>query len=87
MTVKSTWRGHKIECRNGKWYFCDNGGLVEDDPDRMCGYCNLPSRKDGHDACLGELEGVMNACCGHGVKADAYTQLMDGEINEETSDK
>lgn len=43
-------------------------------PDRKCGHCNLPNRSDGHDACLGELPGVMNACCGHG-KREPYVQF------------
>lgn len=33
---------------------------------RTCDYCGLPCG-DGPDPCLGELPGVISACCGHGV--------------------
>lgn len=29
----------------------------------------------GHDGCIGTLEGVMNACCGHGQDSCAYVQF------------
>jgi hypothetical protein len=28
--------------------------------------------ENGHDPCIGELSGVMNACCGHGETDMAY---------------
>ena len=43
-----------------------------------CGKCNKSVTKEGHDACLGTLPGVMNACCGHGKKQEAYIQFLDG---------
>ena len=47
--------------------------------DRPCGRCGeFLTNKEGHDACLGTLPGVMNACCGHGDNRDAYVQLLDG---------
>lgn len=40
------------------------GGLMRERP---CPKCNkLPI--NGHDACIVNLPGVKNACCGHGVK-------------------
>lgn len=60
------------------WRYDSDGANVADEPDRMCGRCNSPNREDDHDACLGELPGVMNACCGHGETAEAYVQYPDG---------
>lgn len=30
------------------------------------------------DPCLGEIPGVVGACCGHGKKTKAYVQFEDG---------
>lgn len=40
-----------------------------------CKHCGLRRTKQGHDGCIGELEGVMNACCGHGQDSTAYVQF------------
>lgn len=40
-----------------------------------CGHCGLCRSAQGHDGCIGELEGVMNACCGHGQDSTAYVQF------------
>ena len=47
---------------------------------RPCGICKKVSTKEGHDACLGTLPGVVNACCGHGIKRDAYVQFLDYSV-------
>lgn len=73
------YRGHEIINKNDVYYFKD-GQKVSDNKNIQCGFCNLPNRDDGHDACIGELEGVMNACCGHGDKRIAYIQYKDGLI-------
>ena len=71
-------RGHKIEHVNNKWVYSDNKQLTsETHKDRACGNCGNPETEEGHDACLGTLPGLMNACCGHGLKNEAYIQLMD----------
>lgn len=44
-----------------------------------CGNCGKRRTDEGHDACLGTLIGVMNACCGHGNEDEAYIQFLDGE--------
>lgn len=41
----------------------------------ICTHCKLPPDINGYDGCLGELNGVMNACCGHGNIELAYVQL------------
>lgn len=48
----------------------------------VCGHCNLPNRVDGHDACLGTIPGVMNACCGHGDVRCAYVQFRPEDAPE-----
>ncbi len=40
-----------------------------------CSHCHLLPTPEGHDACLGTLPGVWNACCGHG-KGEPHVQFM-----------
>jgi hypothetical protein len=72
----SEWRGHKIHCVNDVWFYSDNNKKVSDDTERQCGHCEAKQTKEGHDACLGELPGLMNACCGHG-DGDPSIQFYD----------
>ena len=65
MAAKSHSRGHQIEYRGKRWYYTDTGAPMRDD--RPCIRCGKPPTPEGHDACLGILEGVTAACCGHGV--------------------
>ena len=46
----------------------------------ICDHCGIERTVDGHDGCLGTLEGnVMNACCNHGGTGEgAYIQYWDG---------
>lgn len=64
------------------WIYEDTARLVSDDKDRPCGKCKLPNRDDDHDACIGELPNVMNACCGHGHghEKEAYVQFSKDRI-------
>lgn len=76
---KSYIRGHEIEFLNGEWVYCDTKEPTQSSfGERSCGYCNEFRTPEGHDACLGTLNGVMNACCGHGQINEAYVQFMDG---------
>ncbi len=74
-----THRGHlTVETSDG-WVYADTRELVSKNRDRPCGHCGLPNRADGHDACLGEIPGAMNACCGHGNSpSPGYVQAADG---------
>ena len=76
--VKSKHRGHEIQEKNGIWFYCNNNIPVESIKNISCGYCNKPNTKEGHDACLGELPGLMNACCGHGNIDEMYIQFLNG---------
>lgn len=64
--VKSHNRGHEVYFKGEKWYYLDNN--LEIDDSRPCKRCGCYPTKEGYDACLGHLEGVVHACCGHGVK-------------------
>ncbi len=59
--VKSYWRGNVITYNQvtKQW-----SKPVHD----ICVRCSEPPTPEGHDACLGTLEGVKSACCGHGVE-------------------
>lgn len=73
------WRGHAIAPRrDGAFVYLSDGVPVTEDPSRPCGHCHLPNRPDGHDACIGHLKDVTNACCGHGIPYHAYVQFADG---------
>ncbi len=40
-----------------------------------CDRCGLDRTPEGNDGCVGTLEGVKNACCGHGEINMAYVQF------------
>ena len=73
---KSTHRGHEIANFGNGWYYADTGEPVASTP-KPCGHCGKGDAPEGHDACLGTLPGVMNACCGHGDIKEAYVQFPD----------
>ena len=78
--VKSYLRGHEIECINDEWVYSDNKQpTVTTYKDRPCAKCGKKETREGHDNCLNTLIGVMNACCGHGIKKEAYIQFFDGK--------
>ncbi|MFD2658586.1 hypothetical protein [Gracilibacillus thailandensis] len=81
MTATSHLRGHPIEHNGKEWVYSDTKeSTVETHTERACGYCGEHATPEGHDACLGTLPGVMNACCGHGHDNDAYVQFNDKSI-------
>jgi hypothetical protein len=77
--TKSYLRGHEIEYLNDEWVYCDTKQpTVQTHKERACGYCGKRNTPEGHDGCLGKLQGIMNACCGHGQMNEAYVQFLDG---------
>jgi hypothetical protein len=48
--------------------------------DRVCYECGKKVKKSEPDACLGNLPGVKNACCGHGDPARSYVHFTNGII-------
>ena len=67
-----TWNG-----TTGTWHYDDTGENIKEVPWRKCPRCNLPPTEDGHDACIANLPGVKNACCGHGRKGWGYVVFDD----------
>ena len=82
MVASSYSRGHKLIFKN-KWIFEDGEEIYE----RPCVRCgNLPI--EGYDSCLGFIEGVKSACCGHGVEEGFIKkEVMMKELKLSTNDK
>jgi hypothetical protein len=64
MMIESYSRGHLIVFKDDKWVYADNGMPI--DQERPCAKCGREPI-DGHDACIGHIDGATSACCGHGV--------------------
>lgn len=64
--AKSYSRGHEIEYdeNDAVWYYTDNGFPLSSD--RACKRCGR-APIDDHDVCIGYVEGLSSACCGHGI--------------------
>lgn len=84
MTQRSYFRGHPIVWTDTGWHYADTleplpatGGVV-----RPCAHCGLqtPLGEGEVDPCLGVLPGVDNACCGHGVRDEAYVRFTTGIV-------
>ena len=73
----SKWRGNPIEFIYDYWIYSDTKQKVSENKNRSCGHCGKPQTKEGHDGCIGTLNGVMNACCGHGKVEEAFVQFWD----------
>jgi hypothetical protein len=61
-------RGHKIfyDFDNKIWRYSDDNSPCN--YERPCKKCSKMPTPEGYDACLGYLEGIKSACCGHGVE-------------------
>jgi hypothetical protein len=46
--------------------------------ENRCQHCGKNETAVGHDGCLGEIPGVIFACCGHGNPAHAYIYWENG---------
>lgn len=77
--ITGYFRGHKIywdEALFG-WRYADDhslhpgwGGEI-----RPCAKCGAVFGMHEPDPCLGVLPGVDNACCGHGIRTEAYVRF------------
>jgi hypothetical protein len=77
--IKSKDRGNDIEFINNAWVYSDTKETVAVNyKNRPCGNCGKNYTEEGHDGCLGTLQGLMNACCGHGNIDETYVQFWDG---------
>lgn len=69
--ISSYLRGHKIISYNyHDWFYADDGTTAN--VERPCKRCGRIPTLEGYDACLGQIEGVVSACCGHGVEDGYY---------------
>jgi TPP-dependent pyruvate/acetoin dehydrogenase alpha subunit len=68
--ITSYTRGHEIYFANG-WRYRDNNKLITSE-ERPCIRCGKMPTPEGHDACIGHIDGVLGACCGHGVGMAYY---------------
>jgi hypothetical protein len=81
MTAKSRSLGHDIYF-NDVWRWSDNNIPLTEES-RACKKCSLypifldADTGQGADACLGVIEGVKAACCGHGIDEDSYIDWED----------
>jgi len=57
----------------------DNDRLYDYEKE-ACENCGKFKTSEGHDGCLGTLNGIANACCGHGKIKSAYVQFYDGTV-------
>jgi hypothetical protein len=73
----SMLNGHKIIYIN-EWIYDDTREPTVGNP-RPCGKCGKERTPEGHDACLGTIPGVVNACCGHGDDKAAYIEFENGK--------
>jgi hypothetical protein len=60
-------RGHSIYYDGKHWRYKDNDAIMN--YDRPCKRCGRLPTKEGYDACLGHIEGIKSACCGHGAES------------------
>ena len=73
-----------------KWIYSDGTNAHgEEKQARKCPNCDKLQTAKGHDACLGELDGVIAACCGHGVtkpyvmfRSGRRLEFQVGELNK-----
>ncbi|MCO1599839.1 hypothetical protein [Desulfosporosinus nitroreducens] len=68
--ITSHQRGHLIKYIDGAWVYADTNESIT--TERPCARCGRPPTHEGHDECLGIIDGATSACCGHGVE-DGYT--------------
>lgn len=78
--IYSFQRGHKIIYFNNEWLYDDNYTSIQ--IERPCVRCGKMSTKEGYDACLGHIEGISHACCGHGIEHPYYV-TNEGEYKTE----
>jgi len=55
-----------------------NNTRLHDWEKEPCKHCGRYKTYQGHDGCIGELDGLANGCCGHGNVENAYVQFLDG---------
>ena len=82
--IKSYIRGHEVYFNGDDWFYVDNDEYAN--YDRLCKKCSNQPTKEGYDHCLGYIDGVSHACCGHGVE-ESYAVFKDVKSFEECTIK
>jgi hypothetical protein len=59
------------------WIYVDNLQIITDE--RPCAKCGSCFKQMTPDACLGHIDGVSGACCGHGIDKEKYVNFPDDE--------
>lgn len=76
------FRGHSVVWIDSQMLYSDTmspaGFGYEVRPCKKCGAVFEGSNIGKSDPCLGELPGVDNACCGHGVPSESYIRFTNG---------
>ncbi len=93
MVARSWVRGHPIFMdKNFNWKFYGTGALVPvsaceplEDAEIECVRCGKLPDENGHDACLGHIDGAISACCGHGAH-EGYVKYQPGHPRNEVDD-
>lgn len=81
MTARGMLRGHPMHWDGERWRYTDTGEpTAETWRTRPCGECGLYPTPEGHDPCLGELPGVVSACCGHGQTKESWVRFETGVL-------
>jgi hypothetical protein len=83
MTARGYFRGYPIfwDEESKEWRFVDNNAIMRTEHDkRPCKKCGKVFQGSNPDPCLGNLPGVDNACCGHGIKEYAYIRFTNGVV-------
>jgi len=76
---RSNSRGHDViyDEVSEQWVYEDD--LSSASYERPCIRCGKMPTADGHDACIANLPGVINACCGHGID-EPYVMFKDKTV-------
>ena len=71
--IAKAWsRGNKIMTLSGRYWIYTIDGKSLDKENKQCVRCGERPTKEGHDACLGTIDNISYACCGHGVNKSYY---------------
>lgn len=80
-TTTSYCFGYKIYFKDNSWYYFHNDELIDETTTPLkCKECGMTETESGVDPCIGVLEGVSNACCGHGIEDECYIQFTNGTL-------
>ena len=81
--VTSQSQGYNIYYDNTamQWKYEDNNEIFNSKKLRPCQKCKEVPLLDQYDGCIGYLDSVIYACCGHGIHKP-YVIFSDGEYKQ-----